>query len=134
MARLGLIGYPIFFVFYAWYKYSVAAPATFSSAYAQSVVILVLLTAVPPFLVSYLALRATGLRGFTGVLFAAAVGLVLCVAGYAAYWWFFLAPIGGAPAVYDVAPRGVGWGLAQGALAGLANWKSARASVGAREG
>lgn len=124
MSKIGLIGYPILFILYAYYKYAVAAPDEFSAAYAQSVAVLVLLTAIPPFILGLAFVRGMALRGFVGVMAAAFVGVILCVAGYAAYWWFFLAPIGGAPAVYDVAPRGIGWGLAFGALAGLANWSS----------
>ena len=118
--RLALIAYLLFLAGYSWYKYAVAAPAEFSPGYAQSVVILVLMTGVAPFLIAFGGLKVSGLRRFPAVAGGLVLGLVACVAGYAGYWWLFLAPNGGAPAVYDVAARGVGWGLLQGGIAAIA--------------
>ena len=119
ISKVGLIGYVIFLAVYSVYKYSVAAPAEFSLVYAQSVAILVAMTGVAPFLLAYIGLKTIGVRGVEGSVWGLLIGLVACVGGYAAFWWFFIAPEGAAPAVYDVALRGVGWGLLQGGLASV---------------
>ncbi len=120
LSRVALMGYGVFLAFYTWYKYSVAAPPEFSVGYVQSVIILVLMTGVTPFVVAYALLKAVKLKRLPASIVGLAVGLIFCVAGYAAFWWFFIAPNGSAPAVYDVAVRGVGWGLLQGGLAAIA--------------
>ncbi|NOX83419.1 MAG: hypothetical protein GXP06_10630 [Alphaproteobacteria bacterium] len=120
LGRMAIIAYVIFLGLYSWYKYSVAAPPEFDIGYARSVVILVLMTAVAPFALTYGVLKLAGLARLSALLTGLGVGLVVCVAGYAAFWWFFIVPGGAAPAVYDVAIRGVGWGLLQGGLASIA--------------
>ena len=120
IGRLGFLAYLIFLAGYAIYKYSVAAPPEFSAGYFQSVLTLVLMTGVAPFVVTYSLLKMLGLKGLAMTATGLVVGLTACVFGYAAFWYFFIAPAGSAPAVYDVAIRGVGWGLLQGGLAALA--------------
>lgn len=127
--RLGLIAYVIFLVAYSWYKYSVAAPQEFSAGYAQSVVILVLMTGVAPFVIALAALKVSNAKRFAAGVVGIVVGLVACVVGYAAFWWLFIAPAGAAPAAYDVAARGVGWGVMQGALAALAAGRQGAATA-----
>jgi hypothetical protein len=95
-------------------------PPEFSSDYAQSVAILVALTGVAPFVLTQLLLRALKLRGLAASIAGLVSGLVFCVAGYAVFWLLFIGPSGvGAPAMMDVAARGVGWGLLLGGLASL---------------
>ncbi len=120
LGRIAIVAYVIFLAGYSWYKYSVAAPPEFSAGYAQSVAILVLMTGVAPFLIAYGVLKAVRLKRLSASLTGLIVGMLACVAGYAAFWWFFIVPGGAAPAVYDVAIRGVGWGLLQGGIASMA--------------
>ncbi len=120
LGRIAIVVYVIFLAFYSWYKYSVAAPPEFNVDYAHSVAILVLMTGVAPFVLSYGVLKIAGLKRFSAMLTGLFVGLIACVAAYAAFWWFFIVPGGAAPAAYDVAIRGVGWGLLQGGLASIA--------------
>lgn len=120
LGRAAFIGYFLFLIGYAAYKYSVAAPPEFSSEYVQSVAILVLMTGVAPFLLAYLLLKMIKLRRLAASITGLLLGLVFCVIGYGAFWWFFIAPGGAAPALYEVAVRGVGWGLLQGGLAAVA--------------
>ena len=119
IGKLGLIGYIIFLAVYSVYKYNADLPSEFSPAYVQSVGILVAMTGVAPFVLAHFGLKTIGVRGIAGSLLGLLMGLVACVGGYAAFWWFFIAPQGAAPAVYDVATRGIGWGLLQGGLASL---------------
>ncbi|MEK7265020.1 MAG: hypothetical protein AAB227_02875, partial [Pseudomonadota bacterium] len=87
---------------------------------AQSVAMLVALTGVAPFLLSLGALKALRLKGVAGAAAGLLLGLVLCVAGYAAFWAVIIAPSGAPVAMTAVAVRGVGWGLLQGGLAAIA--------------
>jgi len=116
---LALIGYVVFLAVYAAYKYQAAAPPAFSPAYAQSVTILVVMTGVAPFAFTLAALKALRLKGAANAAAGLALGLVFCVAGYAAFWAVVIAPSGAPVAISAVALRGVGWGLLQGALAAL---------------
>ncbi len=120
LGRVAIVAYVIFLGLYSWYKYSVAAPPKFDIGYARSVAILVLMTAVAPFALTYAVLILAGLKRLSAMLTGLGVGLIACVAAYAAFWWFFIVPGGAAPAVYDVAIRGVGWGLLQGGMASVA--------------
>ncbi len=120
LGRMAIVAYVIFLGFYSWYKYSVAAPPEFDIGYVHSVIILVLMTAVTPFALTYGVLKIAGLKRLSAMLTGLGVGLIFCVAAYAAFWWLFIVPGGAAPAVYDVAIRGVGWGLLQGGLASIA--------------
>ncbi|GJL95794.1 MAG: hypothetical protein DHS20C05_21990 [Hyphococcus sp.] len=120
LSRVAFIGYAVFLIGYSTYKYSVAAPPSFSPEYAQSVAILVLLTGVAPFLLAYLLLKLSRMNRFGASVVGLLLGLVFCVIGYGAFWWFFIAPGGQAPALYEVALRGVGWGMLQGGLAAIA--------------
>ena len=120
IGRLALIGYAIFLVGYSWWKYSVAAPAEFSAAYAQSVAVLVLMTGVVPFLLTFGAIKAAGVRGVAGGALGLIFGAIFCVGAYAAFWALFIAPSAADVAVTEVALRGVGWGLLQGGLASIA--------------
>lgn len=121
LVRIAFAAYLVFLACYAGYAYLSAAPVEATPAYVQSIAVLVLLTGVAPFLATLGVLKFSGARGgpvaFTVGL---VLGLVVCVAGYAVYWQFVLAPQGGAPAVYHVIQRGIVWGLLQGALAALA--------------
>lgn len=119
-SRLGWIGYLVFLAGYAAYKYLVAAPPSFSPAYAQSVAILVMLTGVAPFLATFLILKVARLGHVPQMVTSLLLGLALCVAGYALFWFLFLSSLAQGPQLVEVAPRGIGWGLAQGALAGFA--------------
>ena len=109
----------MFLAGYAAYKYVVAAPPEFSAAYAQSVAILVLLTGVMPFILAMVSLRVINPGHMARLIIGLLVGLVACVGGYALFWTLFLASIDRGPPVDAVAIRGVGWGLAQGAIAVL---------------
>lgn len=119
MGRIGWLGFVVFLVAYSWWKYTAAAPDAFSSTYAQSVLILVALTGVAPFLLTYLILRMTGMRGLKSGLFGVVLATALCVGGYALFWYMFIASSGAVP-VISVALRGLGWGALQGGLASLA--------------
>ena len=119
-SALALMLYLVFLAGYAIYKYAAAAPPAFSPAYAQSVAMLVALTGVAPFLLSLGALKALRLKGVAGAAAGLLLGLVLCVAGYAAFWAVIIAPSGAPVAMTAVAVRGVGWGLLQGGLAAIA--------------
>lgn len=118
--RLGWVGYLIFLAGYAAYKYLVAAPPSFSPVYAQSVAILVVLTGVVPFLGTFLVLKVFSLGHIPQMATGLLLGVLLCVAGYALFWFLFLSSLAGGPQLVDVATRGIGWGFAQGALAGFA--------------
>lgn len=119
-SRLGWIGYLVFLAGYAAYKYLVAAPPAFSPAYAQSVATLVVLTGIAPFFGAYLILKIARLGHVPQMATGLLLGLALCVAGYALFWLLFLSSLVDGPQLVEVATRGVGWGLAQGALAGFA--------------
>jgi len=113
--RIALAIYAVFLAGYAFWKFG--DPSAGSGFPAAA--FLVLTTAVAPYLASLAAARTMSRRPFAAIALALVAGLFVCVGGYAAHWWWFLAPEGGAPAVYDVAPRGIGWGLLQGALAAI---------------
>ncbi len=119
--RLGYVAYVVLLIGYAIYKYSVAAPPVFSQGYAQSVAILVFITAVAPFLIAVTSLKSIRLGLVMHIAAGLLLGLAACVGGYALFWKLFISGTGAeAPAVAEVALRGVGWGLAQGALAAAA--------------
>lgn len=120
MRPIAWIGYAVFLAFYAWWKYTSAAPAEFSTVYAQSTAVLVFLTGVVPFLLTWGVLKRGTPSGPLAALAGVALGALFCVAGYALYWMIFIAGNLGAPAIYTVAARGIGWGIAQGALASIA--------------
>ena len=120
LGALAMLGYLVFLVGYAAYKYSVAAPPEFSQAYLISVVILVALTGVAPFLLTFGALKAIRAKGLVNSAAGLVLGLAFCVAGYAAFWALVISPSGAPVALTAVALRGVGWGLLQGGLAALA--------------
>lgn len=118
--RIAFVAYSVFLAGYSWYKYQVAAPAEFSSAYLQSVAVLVLMTGVAPFFLALATAKLIRVSGLARIALGLIAGLVFCVAGYAEYFTLFIA--GNVPGVtlIDVALRGAGWGLAQGALAAMA--------------
>lgn len=119
MGRFAWIAFFIFLVFYAWWKYQAAAPAEFSVGYARSVAILVGLTGVAPFLLTFLVVKAAPLKRFAASISGVLLGIVCGVAGYALFWKLYISPYGG-PEMMDVALRGVGWGALQGAMAAIA--------------
>ena len=120
LGALAMIGYVVFLAGYSIYKYSVAAPAEFSQAYAISVAILITLTGVAPFMLTFGALKSLHAKGFANSALGLVLGLVFCVAGYAAFWYVSIAPSGADVAMTAVAMRGIGWGLLQGGLAAVA--------------
>ena len=119
MGRLAWVGFFIFVVGYAWWKYQAAAPDEFSMGYARSVAILVALTGVAPFLIAFIILRSAPLKRIAASITGVLLGVVLCVGGYALFWKLFISPYGG-PEMIDVATRGIGWGALQSALAAIA--------------
>lgn len=115
---LHAIGFWIFFAVYAYIKYARGFNGTFSIAYTQSVVILLFLTAIIPYLFAYWGAQlGKRIHPGLGVLAAFASGLGLCVGGYATYYFVFIAPNNPQIALSLVAPRGVWPGLVMGALA-----------------
>lgn len=121
----GYVGFLLFLAGYAAYKYSVAAPPQWSPAYATSVAALVALTGIAPFIASLLAGTAAP-GGFAArLVVGAVVGSAVCVAGYAVFFYLFIAPNAPNADVLDVARRGVGWGALQGVLGALAASRSA---------
>ncbi len=77
------------------------------------------MTGVAPFALTYIAVQLSGLVDVAAGVLGLVLGLAFCVTGYAGFFVLFIA--GNAPDVtlIDVAMRGVGWGLLQGALAAI---------------
>lgn len=117
------IAYLVFLFAFAAFKYLGAAPAQFSSGYAISVTVLVVLTGVLPYAI---ARWLAGRHSHTGSRWATAlvVGSLLCCAGYAGYWVLFIQPSGASVPVTAVALRGLIAGPIEGVLAAL--WVAAR--------
>ena len=112
------IAYSVFLIAFAAFKYLSAAPDAFSSQYAISVVILVVLTGVIPFVV---AARLAGRVGSTSSRWGVAMvsALIVCCAGYAGYFKLFIEPQNLGVSMSDVALRGIYAGTIQGVLAAL---------------
>ena len=120
MSKLAWLGYALFLAGYGYYKYAVAAPPTFSPEYAKSVALLVVFTGVAPFVFALLWLKTLKLNRLLASAVGLLLGLVACVAGYAAYWAMVIEPAGIEAPLTAVAMRGIGWGLLQGGLAAIA--------------
>ncbi|GAB4528419.1 MAG: hypothetical protein Tsb0010_10950 [Parvularculaceae bacterium] len=115
---LHAIGFWIFFAVYAYLKYVRGFNGTFSILYTQTVIILLVLTAIIPYFFAYWGAQlGKRIHPGLGVLAAFALALGLCVGGYATYYFAFIAPNNPQIALSTVAPRGVWPGLVMGALA-----------------
>ena len=120
MGKFAWAGYLLFLVGYSAYKYSVAAPPEFSALYAQSVAILVGLTGIAPFFLTFAVFKPLPIKRFAASGAGLLLGLLFCVAGYAAFWAVVINPSGYGVPLMEVATRGIGWGLLQGGLAAIA--------------
>lgn len=119
--------YVVFLIAFAAFKYLSAAPEAFSTGYAISVVILVILTGVLPYLIArHLAVAVPGTIGRW--LAAIVLGTVACCLAYGVYAAVFILPAGQAnlQTLMPIALRGFIAGPVIGLLAGL--WAHAKAS------
>ena len=99
----------LFLIYYIYDKYMGAAPETFSLAYAKTVAIIVLLTAIIPFIISYFLLKIV--KGSGGYILALLVPTICSALGYAAFFYKFIAPFTSEVALMQVVPRSLIPGL-----------------------
>ena len=112
------LAYGVFLILFAAFKYLSAAPSTFNVGYLVSVVVLVVLTGVLPFvLASFIAGKAEG--SVASWVTALGVAVIACCAGYAGYFKLFIEPQNLEVSMWDVAFRGIYAGSIQGILAAL---------------
>lgn len=96
----------IFLVFlgvYSWQKYTAAAPETFSIGYAINVAILVTLTAILPYVITRFEIAMT--KGPVRYILALTSPLILCGAGFATFFFLFIAPSFPQADIMTVLPR-----------------------------
>lgn len=122
---LGL--FVIFLIGYFAQKYAAAAPPTFVPEYLRIVLFIVIITAVIPFVVIWLA---GGLfRPFPLFVMFTLIGSVGASAlAFAAFWYFTVSQYPNAPPVTELIPRGIAPGLFMAAILILNRWMSQRAS------
>lgn len=118
-STIGLLGFLLFLVVYAYVKYAAAAPPQFVAGYAKSVAILVAMTGVAPFLLSLGVARAVPNGLAVKLISSTIAGVVFCVGAYALFFKIFIEGAAPGADIIDVARRGIGWGAIEGALAGL---------------
>lgn len=119
MTRTSAIAaYLVFLAGFAAFKYLAAAPPEFSSGYAISVAILVILTGVLPYALAVLFASRAGTRGGAWIT-ATLVATIACCAAYAGYWAVFIAPSGADVPMLAVALRGLYAGSLEALLAAL---------------
>lgn len=100
----------LFLIGYSAQKYLAAAPPVFVPAYAQTVVLIVFITAIIPFALAWAAGRPfRSLPVFAAVTGAIAVGA--SAGAFALYWYFTVSQYPNAPPVLELARRGLTPGL-----------------------
>jgi hypothetical protein len=100
----------LFLVYYIYDKYMGAAPEAFNIAYAKTVAIIVLLTAILPFIISYFSIKAV--KGAGSYILALLLPTICSALGYAVFFYQFIAPFTSEVELMQVVPRSLIPGLA----------------------
>ena len=108
------IGFILFLAIYSYIKYTAMPNLMGSSQYILTTMLVVLLTAIIPYIVTYILTRKGGSLG--QYMTAGLLPLLLCAAGLATYFYLFIAPNAPGMSVTEVLPRAVVPGLVMGVI------------------
>ena len=108
------IGFILFLLIYSYMKYTAMPNLMGSMQYLLTTVLVVLLTAIIPYIVSFILTRkGSSLKQY---MTAAFLPLLLCTTGLAVYFYLFIAPNAPGMVVTQVLPRAIVPGLVMGAI------------------
>ena len=114
MRTIHYVGFFIFVIVYGYFKYTAVPQLMGQSQYILTTGIVVVLTAIVPFFLSYFIGR--NVTSNARYLVLGLLPLILCAAGLATYFYLFIAPNAPGMSVLQVLPRAVVPGLVMGAL------------------
>jgi len=113
-------GFWVFLIIYTYLKYAVAFEQLTSLNFVLSTAVMILLTAVLPYTLSYYFLKKR--RGFRRYMLAFFGPLILGAIGLALYFYIFIAPSGAPVSIVQVLPRSVTPGLIMGTILLASTW------------
>jgi hypothetical protein len=114
MKNLHHVGFAIFLIAYSYFKYAAVPSMMGQSTYILTTALVVLMTAIIPFYVTYFLAKAASSPSC--YLIASLMPLVLSGIGLAIYFYIFIAPNAPGMGVAQVLPRALLPGLVMGAI------------------
>jgi len=108
--RSSIFLFGLFLIYYIYDKYMASPPDTFNFTYAKIVAVIVLFTAIIPFIISYFSLKL--LKGAWSYVFALILPVFCSALGYATFFYLFIAPNSSQVELMQVVPRSLIPGLA----------------------
>jgi hypothetical protein len=114
MRTIHYLGFIIFLIVYGYFKYTAVPQLMGQSQYILTTGIVIVLTAIVPFFLSYFIARKVSSNARYVVL--GLLPLLLCALGLAFYFYIFIAPNAPGMSVMQVLPRTIVPGLVMGAL------------------